>query len=260
MVLPLSKRPRTRTKSGLAMLLLLSAPSVPAEAAPQPAAFSAAAPGGPPPAGWVLVPAPKASNATRFDLVADGGATVLRARSEAAAASLVYKLRVEPAEAPRLAWRWKVSRVLDRADLATRDGDDYAARVYVFFDYDLSRLPFTERAKIVLARALYGADLPAASLCYVWDNHYPVGTRAWSAYTDRVRMIVLESGSARAGRWVAETRDLAADFREAFGEAPPAVSGVALAADTDNTGESAMSYFGDLVFQPSETVEGSSGP
>ena len=38
------------------------------------------------------------------------------------------------------------------------------------------------------------------------------------------------------------------DFRAAFGEDPPAVSGVAVATDTDNTGESATAFYGDIRF------------
>ena len=84
---------------------------------------------------------------------------------------------------------------------------------------------------------------------YVWDNRQPVGTVRPNAYTDRTRMWVLESGTARAGEWVTETRDLAADFRAAFGEAPPDLIGIAIATDTDNTGEHATAWFGDLVLR-----------
>jgi hypothetical protein len=59
-------------------------------------------------------------------------------------------------------------------------------------------------------------------------------------------MVVLESGAAKAGQWVGESRDLNADFRAAFGEDAPPVSGVAIATDTDNTGETARAWFGDL--------------
>jgi hypothetical protein len=43
--------------------------------------------------------------------------------------------------------------------------------------------------------------------------------------------------------------DLAADFRRAFGVEPPAVSAVIVSADTDNTGETTESYFGDIEFR-----------
>jgi hypothetical protein len=223
----------------------LSAPG-----ASQPAPFSAAAPGDKLPPGWEETALPNIERRTRYDLARDGDVTVLRARSEVAASSVSHALDIDPARTPILSWRWKVSRVLDKADLASKAGDDYAARVYVLFDYDTSRLPFLARSKIALARAFYGDAVPAAALCYVWDNRYPIGTNTWSAYTDRVRMIVLENGKARVGLWTSETRDIDADFRAAFGEAPPKIIGAVLAVDTDNTGESAESWFGDLAFQP----------
>jgi hypothetical protein len=95
--------------------------------------------------------------------------------------------------------------------------------------------------------------VPTAALCYVWDNHHPVGTSQWNPYTDRVRMIVLESGSARAGGWVEERRDLERDFRTWFPESShpvPAITGVAAGNDTDQTGEAATAWFGDLHLEP----------
>ncbi|MBM3535796.1 MAG: DUF3047 domain-containing protein, partial [Alphaproteobacteria bacterium] len=62
------------------------------------------------------------------------------------------------------------------------------------------------------------------------------------------RMLVLRSGAADAGRWVEERRDVAADFRAAFGHAPLRLTGLALASDTDNTGEEARAGFADFRF------------
>jgi hypothetical protein len=62
-------------------------------------------------------------------------------------------------------------------------------------------------------------------------------------------MVVVDSGAADLGRWVAHERDVAADYRRAFGEAPPAVKGVVVSTDTDNTGEAAEAYYGDVVFR-----------
>jgi hypothetical protein len=155
---------------------------------------------------------------------------------------------------PWLNWRWKVSRVLEKADMASKGGDDYSARVYVLFDYDVGKLQLVDRLRISLARTLYSQEVPAAALCYVWDNRHPVGTSRWSAYTERVRMIVLDSGAAHVNSWRPHSRNVAADFRAAFGEEPPTVSGVVLAADTDNTAESVTAWFGDLAFSPAPAV------
>lgn len=217
-------------------------------------AFSQSPPGAPP-APWRELTLARLK-APRFALVEDAGTTVLRVTSDAAAGTLAHPLHLDAARRPRLAWRWKVDRVVEHANLATRDGDDFAARVYVFFDVPASELPVAARIRLTLARLLYGAELPSAALCYVWDNTHPTGTSVWSAYTDRVRIVVLESGAARAGEWVEEGRDVAADYRAAFGArgALPPVSGIAAGNDTDQTGESATAWFGDFRFTAGESA------
>ena len=216
--------------------------------AAQPVRFSDTAPGAALPAGWSVQPIPKVERQTRFDLVDDSGTTVLRARADNAAASLRQTLNIAPRDQGQLRWHWKTDRVLDKADLTTKAGDDFAARLYVFFDRQPAQMSFGERVAFKLGRSRYGDQLPAAALCYVWDNTQPVGTLRDNAYTGFVKMIVATSGSARQGQWVSLQRDVAADYRRAFGTAPPRITGIAIAVDTDNTGESTISYFGDIQF------------
>lgn len=187
---------------------------------------------------------------TRFDLVSDEGVTVLRARADASTAGLVRALRVDPATHPVLAWRWKVAALIARSDLTTKDGDDFPVRLYVTFDLPPESLSFGERMGLALARSIWGEDVPAAALCYVWDRRVPVGTFAPNAYTDRVRMVVADSGAAHLGQWRTHRRDLRADYRRAFGlasDAPvPAVNSLIVSSDTDNTGERSEAWFGDV--------------
>jgi DUF3047 family protein len=212
------------------------------------APFSAAAPGAALPPGWRTVTLPRIPPA-RIELAAQDGSTVLRVESHAGAGTAAHALDVDPASHPRLAWRWKVDRVVARADLARRDGDDFAARVYVFFDVPDAELPWRERVKLVLARLTHGKDVPSAGLCYVWDNRHAPGTVVPNPYAPHIRTFVLESGGAAAGRWTEESRDLVADFRAAFpGRAArvPRITGIAAGNDTDQTGESAIAWFGDF--------------
>ena len=71
-------------------------------------------------------------------------------------------------------------------------------------------------------------------------------------YAEQVKMIVVESGRSLVNQWVTEERNVYEDYRKAFGEEPPMVSGVAIMTDTDNTGESAIAYYGDIVFKKAE--------
>jgi hypothetical protein len=190
---------------------------------------------------------------TQFALVEDEGRTVLRARAVASTSGLIRRVRVDPRVHPILSWRWKVINLPAKGDLATKDGDDFSARIYLTFDLDPATLPLGDRLKLSLARTIWGHQLPAAALCYVWDGRAPVDTIAPNAYTDRVRMVVADSGGAELGRWVARERDIAADFRRAFGIEPPPIAGVIVSADTDNTGESVESYFGDIEFRARRT-------
>ena len=61
-------------------------------------------------------------------------------------------------------------------------------------------------------------------------------------------MLVLRSGVDEAGHWVSERRDVRQDFRTAFGELGGHLKSIALASDTDNTGETAHAGFADLRF------------
>lgn len=239
--------PCWRTIAVAALLALGSA--IAGAAAPDVPAFSKMAPGAAV-SGWqVLKPSPKA-NDTRYSLVTSGGMTVLQAQADSAMSGLTHAVRVDLRQYPLLRWRWKIRAPVSSADMMTKAGDDYAARIYVMFDYPAEKLSFGTRAKLKLAESIYGQKIPTAALNYVWDNRQPVGTIAPNTYTDRARMMVLQSGGARQGEWVTETRNLAADFKAAFGEDAPDVVAVALATDTDNTGESALAWYGDIVFLP----------
>ena len=197
---------------------------------------------------WRVLTLPRVKPA-EIAIVPDEGVNVLRVRSEAGAGSAAQSFRA--GGHATLAWRWKIDRVVEKADLHVKSADDFAARVYVFFDVPLGELPFATRLKYKLLALIHGEPLPTAGICYVWDNRNKPGTSVWNPYTDRVRTVVLESGNAEAGRWMEERRDLAADFNAAFGpRAVPSITGIAAGNDTDQTGESVTAWFGDFVLEP----------
>ena len=219
-------------------------PSLPS----QPTPFSKTAPGTALPAGWKHQVLPKVKQANRFALVADEGVTVLQVSSKASASSWLAPLNVPAAQATMLRWRWKVSQSLPASDLRSKEGDDYAARLYVTFDLPLERLSGLDQLRIESARLIAGTEIPAASICYVWGHAQPVGAHGPNPYTDRVQMKVLDSGPEHAGQWRELRVNLAQDWAQAFGGPMPPINGIALSADTDNSGSSVQAWFGDVRF------------
>jgi hypothetical protein len=232
----------------LAVLCLLLASSAIARPTIQVGNFSADNLGERPMA-WRLARLPLVKP-TEFQVATVAGVTGVRMDAHNAGAALYRSVQVDPASTPVLRWRWRVDRVVEDGDIRRKQGDDLPARLYVMFDYPLDRLPLIERSKIQLARSFAGELVPAAALCYVWDANLPEGTTLWSPYSTRVRVVVVEAGRGQIGRWIDEERDVAADFRAAFGESPPGITGIAIGADTDQTGGTARGWFSDISFRP----------
>ncbi len=209
-------------------------------------------PDGPLTAPWQVVTLPKIPRHTQYEVVSLDGQRVVKAVANGSYANVLHPLPADVSATPVLRWSWRVDQFPALSDLATKRGDDLAAKVCVLFDQPLSRLALIDRLKIELGRRWFKLDLPAATLCYVWDRTLAPGTWLPNVYTDRVRMLVLRSGAAgEQGRWFDERRDLRADFSRAFGREAegglPAVSAVAFATDADNTGSIALAYFGDIA-------------
>ena len=183
---------------------------------------------------------------SRYTLVQRRRRHVVRAEADGSASGLVRSFDLDPNRFPVLTWRWKADNVLPKGDMRRKGGDDYPARVYVTFDYDPGDLSFGDKIKYRALRALGYDDVPLRALSYVWANQAGQTAMVPNAFTDWVYMVPVESGAANLGTWQAERRDVVADYRAAFGEEPPAISGIAIMTDADNTGGAATAYFGDI--------------
>lgn len=239
---PSTIRPRAARRPIVVLLVAVVAGARAADLSP----FSAAASLAP----WTAVYLPSVARHTRFTLVEDDGQRVLRIDTQASAGSLMHVVPATVRAAGVLGWRWKLPAHNSRSDPRSKKGDDYPARIYVLFDYDTRKLGLIDRARLRIARSLYGEHVPAAALCYVWDPRLPRETTLWNAFTERVRMVVVRGGDADLGRWVAETRDLKRDFKLAFNEEAPPIMAIAVAGDGDNSGASGVAFVGDISLTP----------
>jgi len=199
------------------------------------------------PDGWKPLTFKKIPKLTTYELVIDGERVVVKATSDASASGLTKEVKIDPKQFPVVRWCWKVENLLKNSDATRKDGDDYPARLYITFEYDPEKVSFGKKLKYKAGQVLFG-DIPIGAINYVWERKAPVGSIIDNAYTDFVKMVVVESGPQRLGMWVEEERNIYEDYKKAFGEEPPLINGVAIMSDTDNTKERAVAYYGDITF------------
>lgn len=196
-------------------------------------------------ANWKPVPLPGKAR-TDYRPVSIDGRQAIHARAERSASMWRQQLRVPPDGLGRLSFSWKVPQLIPQADLSASETDDTPVRVVLAFDGDHGRLSMRNRMLFDLAQALTGEAPPYATLMYVWEPRAPVGSVIRAPRSDRVRGLVVESGAQRLGHWLHYERDVVADFRQAYGEEPGALIGVAVMTDSDNTGSEIEAFYGGI--------------
>ena len=178
---------------------------------------------GQPPSGWQIK-----VNHGKPDISAckDEDVACVHLRSQKSSFALERGVDIDPAEMPYLTWHWKVTRLPRGGDFRHAATDDQAAQVL---------LAFADRRV----------------LTYIWDTTAPRGVmeNASSVPLVHVFAIVCESGDAQANRWISEMREVAADYRQAFGKPAPRVKGIRIQINSQHTGSSAESYIGDVTFR-----------
>lgn len=167
------------------------------------------------------------SGQTTYTLKKDGARQALHAESRAAGSGLYREISIDLRRTPYLNWSWRVDNVLTDNDEKTKSGDDFPARVYV----------------VVSGGALFWKT---RALVYVWSSHQPVNSAWHNPFTDNSRLIAVRSGRQELGRWLTEKRNIRADFKRLYGADIDRIDAVAIMTDTDNSGQSASAWYGDI--------------
>jgi len=191
---------------------------------------------------WKPLFFPKIKRHTEYAIEKDGDKSWLRAESNASASGLILKKEFNVFEYPKLKWRWKISNVYLKGNAEEKSGDDYPIRIYVIFKYDPDKATFGNRIKYGLAKAIYGEYPPQSGLTYIWESRAHNKRIITSPFAEETKMIILESGEDKVGKWLQEEINILEDYMKAFGNTPPPVAGLAIMNDSDNTGEKSVSY------------------
>lgn len=238
----------------LCLFSLLTAPAQPCAEGPGGSStlvidnFSGAGPGSWPD-GWEALSFPSARKHTTYTVQKDGDNLFLKAESSVSASAVYKRLTAEAREYPVLSWSWKVDGTAASPDERLKSGDDYAARVYVTFEYEPEKATAFEKFKRAIAKGLFGVDPPGNAISYVWANSLKRGEAITNPFTEKVMMVAVESGSGLVGRWIREERNILDDYRRLFKAEPPRISGIVVMTDTDNTTGSTAAYYDDFVLR-----------
>lgn len=178
------------------------------------------------PAGWGLKVNTGSPNIAFSE---QDGETALHFTSVKSSFALERAVDIDPAQLPYLNWHWKVTQLPKGGDFRHGSTDDQAAQVMVAFD-------------------------DRHIISYIWDSTAPQGTIESASAIPLVHIFafVCRSGNADANQWLQESHNVAADYRRAFGKPPSHVKGLRLQINSQHTGSSAESYFGEVAFRTAQ--------
>lgn len=196
--------------------------------------------------GWHAVPLP-GKRSTTYERVVKAGRPALQAQADRSASLLRRHRPLAADQLGEVHFSWWVDAPLPGADLAEAGRGDSPARILFAFDGDHARLSARNRLMFDLAESVGGERPPYATLMYVFGNQPEhLGRTIVHTRTDRIRKIVLDAGPAHAGHWRDHRRNLAEDYRQAFGEPPGPLLSVAVLTDADNTQQQARAWYGPI--------------
>lgn len=215
-------------------------PPAPDSSIPEALEFSLAFVPGPnaasPPEDWQVE---EFAGSARFRVDQVGETGVVRLESEASSFGLHRDVEMDLAEFPYITWTWRVDVLPKGGDVRRREADDQAAQLYIVFP----KFPAMVRSRV---------------LGYVWDAKAPAGSSLVSVNTPLAKIMVVESGPAKAGRWIEMTRNVLEDYRRLFDEEPPRVGKVSVLINSQHTRSRAVSWFGPIRFGPTPPRNGAS--
>ena len=163
---------------------------------------------------------------TDYAVMRDGTNVWLHGAADNGCSALTTRLNLAPPAKLKLRWRWRIAGVNTNGSERDLKKFDHAARVFVAFDTFIG---------------------PPRSLNYMWANVEKVGTVLEHPKSGRAQIFVLESGNAKAGEWMAEERDVTADWKRVFPDKPmPKIVGLGVMTDSDSLGQKLTGDYADI--------------
>lgn len=179
--------------------------------------------------------------------------------SDGSAAVLWREVRYDPGAEPLLSWRWKVSRTFEKSSPLAPEFDNFPARLLVGFDAGWDNAGPVALAWRKKVEDHTGFTPPARAICYTFGGGLENNEAVDAAFGEGRIVVINLRGADYAGEWLSEVRDVAADYRSIFGEAPPEVMALGLGCDSHRRKLKVEAWFDDItVYGPEAYAQFSS--
>ncbi|MDB1123979.1 DUF3047 domain-containing protein [Vibrio algarum] len=165
--------------------------------------------------------------------------SVLKAYSNDSASGLALERKIDLLKTPFINWSWRIENRLTEMNEQTKEGDDYAARIYLIIDGGW-------------------AVWNTKALNFVWSSNQAKGTNWNNAYAgDNAKMVAIRGKEAERKKWYTEKQNVYQSLIEAFGDkgseeknlnAYRYIDVTAIMTDTDDSHQSTTAYYGDIIF------------
>jgi len=183
------------------------------------------------PKNWIVQGKPGALPAVFSSMIDEGNnITFLHMEADRGSASLITNaVGVDLSKTPILRWRWRVTTLPEGADGRVRMKDDQAIGIYIGT----------------------GSTFSNKSVSYRWDTETPKGAEGNAVYgfgTVKVKWYTLKNKEdANGGGWFTEERNVAEDFKQAWGFYPNEVY-VSVSCNSQYTNSRAAADLGWIEF------------
>jgi len=159
------------------------------------------------------------------------GKSVLQAKSNNSASGLFKEQRIDLHKTPYLSWSWKTDKLYNNINESEKQGDDFVARIYIVIDGGV----FFWKTR---------------ALNYVWSSSFEKNHSWPNPYTSNATMFAVESGEENLGKWISYKRNVYQDLKNTLGKEVRYIDAIAVMTDSDNSGQAATTYYGDIYFTP----------
>ena len=166
---------------------------------------------------------------TSYSLGKNENGNYLKALADNSASGLGKEIKIDLNKTPYLNITWKVEKDLKGINEKSKKGHDYAARVFVV--KKTGATPLSNRA-----------------MNYVFSSNEDINTSHPSPYTKKSIDYVLSSTKEQLNEWVTVKINVKDHFKKFHNLELDKINGVAIMADTDNSGLISNSYYQNIYF------------